>query len=338
MARLIFPISLSVLFISMLSTLPGCGCGFDCDSDSDSDNDPGIVTLSFSDAPIDDVEAVLLVVDTITFRRSNGDDVIVDNFTIPELNLVDAETFDIDLLDYPGVSQLDVIADLEMENNSYGSIVLNIIDGDINQSFVRDNDGVKQLNAGSSQVVLPGIDVGGGAQGFTVEFSLAQSLQYLPSSDSYELTNEGIRVEDSESGSISGRIESELFDLDSPCDSKADPLAGNRLYLYSGINLDRNDLADVFTSSSSETIPDDAIAPFAAANVVSVAGSPTANYVFAFIPGGEYTLVFTCEAEDDDPVDYDGFGVPSPVDQLYEIDLDDGEITFCDLAVDASCS
>lgn len=335
MARLISLISLFALFISVLLTLPGCGCGFDCNNGSD--NDPGTVTLSFSDAPIDDIEAVLLVVDTITFRRSNGDDVIIENFTIPELNLVDAETFDIDLLDYPGISQLDVITDLEMENDSYSSIVLDIIDGDINQSFVRDNDEVKELNTSSSQVVLPGISVSSGAQGYTVEFSLAQSLQYLPISDSYELTNIGVRVEDSNSGSISGRVESELFDLDSPCDSKTDPLAGNRLYLYSGINLDRNNLADVFTSSSSEAIPDDAIAPFAVASVVSVAGSPTANYVFAFIPEGEYTLVFTCEAEDDDPVDYNGFGVPSPVEQLYEISQDDGEVTLCDLAVDASC-
>jgi hypothetical protein len=336
MARLISLISLSVLLVPVLLTLPGCGCGFDCNDDND--NDQGIVTLGFSDAPIDDVEEVLLVVDTITFRRSNGVDVIVDNFTIPELNLVDAETFDIDLLDYPGISELEVISDLEMENDSYSSIVLDIIDGDINQSFVRDIEGVKQLNARSSQVVLPGIGVTRGAQGFTVEFSLAQSLQYLLSSDSYELTSEGIRVEDSDSGSISGRVESELFDLDSPCDSKTDPLAGNRLYLYSGINLDRDNLADVFTSSSRETIPDDAIAPFAVANVVSVAGSPTANYVFAFIPEGGYTLVFSCEAEDDDPVDYNGFAVPSPVGQLYEVDLGDGELALCDLAVDASCS
>lgn len=336
MSRLISLIPLSVLLISALLTLPGCRCGFDCNSDSDSD--PGMVTLSFSDAPIDDVEAVLLVVDTITFRRSNGDDVIVDNFTIPELNLVDAETFDIDLLDYPGISQLHVITDLEMENDSYSSIVLDIIDGDINQSFVRANDEIKELNANSSQVVLPGISVGSAAQGFTVEFSLAQSLQYLSSSDSYEITNEGVRVEDSDSGSISGRVESELFDLDSPCDSKTDPLAGNRLYLYSGINLDTNNLADVFTRNSSEVIPDDAIAPFAVTNAVSVAGSPTANYVFSYIPKGEYTLVFTCEAEDDDPVDYNGFGVPSPVAQFYEIDQGDGELTLCDLAVDASCN
>ena len=328
--------SLCVLVLPLLLSLQGCGCGFDCNGNSN--NDPGTITLAFSDAPIDEVEEVLLVVDTITFRRSAGDDVIVESFTIPDLNLVDAETFDIDLLDYPGVSQLDVITDLELENGSYSSIVLDIIDGNINQSYVRDNDGVKELNASSSQLVLPGISVSGGVQGFTIEFSLAQSLQYLSASESYVLTNEGIRVEDSDSGSISGRVETELFDLDSPCDTKADPLAGNRIYLYSGINLGSNNLADVFTSSSSETIPDDAIAPFAVADVIEVQGSPTANYIFGFIPEGQYTLVFSCEAEDDDPVDYNGFGVPSPADQLYEIDQADGEVTLCDLAVDASCS
>ena len=334
MSQAVKTFSFCVLLLPFFLSLPGCGCGFDC---SDEDEDPVTVSLGFSDAPIDDVQEVVLVVNTITFRRSAGD-VVVETFTIPELNLTDAETFAIDLLEYPGTSQLLVITDMEMERGTYSSIVLDILDGDVNQSYVLDDEGAKPLNASSSQLVLPGISVSAGAQSNTVEFSLGQSLLYKSSSDSYELTNEGVRVEDSETGSISGRVDSSLFDLEEPCDAKADPLRGNRVYLYSGFNLGLDNLADVYTSNSSDPIPDNAIAPYAVTDVIEVRGSPTANYVFGFIPDGPYTLAFSCEAEDDDPVNFDDFGVPSPIGQRYEIDQDDGEVTLCDLAVDASCS
>jgi hypothetical protein len=241
-------------------------------------------------------------------------------------------------VDYPGITQLLVITGLAMERGTYSSIVLDILDGDVNQSYVRDDEGAKPLNAPSSQLVLPGISVSAGAQSNTVEFSLGQSLLYQSSSDSYELTIEGIRVEDSDAGSIAGSVDSSLFDLDAPCDAKADPLLGNRVYLYSGINLGLDNLADVYTSNSSDSIPDDAIAPYAVSDVTQVTGLPTWSYVFGFIPEGQYTLAFSCEAEDDNPVNYDDFSVPSPIGQRYEIDQADGEDTVCNLAVDASCS
>jgi hypothetical protein len=335
MSQAVKTFSFCVLLLPFFLGLPGCGCGFDCNNDDD--DDPATVSLGFSDAPIDDVQEVVLVVDTITFRRTSGD-VVVETFTIPKLNLTDAETFAVDLLDYPGITQLLVITGLVMERGTYSSIVLDILDGDVNQSYVLDNEGIKPLNATSSQLVLPGITVTAGAQSNTVEFSLAQSLLYQSSSDSYEMTNEGIRVEDSDTGSIFGSVDSGLFDLDAPCDAKVDPLLGNRVYLYSGINLGLDNLADVYTSNSIDTIPDDAIAPYAVSDVTQVTGLPTWSYVFGFIPEGQYTLAFSCEAEDDNPVNYDDFSVPSPIGQRYEIDQADGEDTVCNLAVDASCS
>jgi hypothetical protein len=335
MSQAVKTFSFCVLLLPFFLSLTGCGCGFDCNDDDD--DDPATVSLGFSDAPIDDVQEVVLVVDTITFRRSSGD-VVVETFTIPKLSLTDAETFPVDLLEYPGTIRLLVITDLPMERGTYSSIVLDILDGDVNQSYVRDDEGAKPLNAPSSQLVLPGISVSAGAQSNTVEFSLGQSLLYQSSSDSYELTIEGIRVEDSDAGSIAGSVDSSLFDLDAPCDAKADPLLGNRVYLYSGINLGLDNLADVYTSNSSDSIPDDAIAPYAVADVVEAGGLPIRSYTFGFIPEGQYTLAFSCEAEDDDPVNYDGFRVPSPIGQRYEIDQADGEVTVCNLAVDASCS
>ncbi len=338
MARSISFLLLSVFIMLPLLILQGCGCGFDCNDDDD--NDPGAVTLGFSDAPIDDVSEVVLTVDKITFRRANADDVVVDNFTIPALGLADAESFQIDLLSYLGVNQLLVIEGLALDAGQYSSLVVTLLDGDVNQSYVEETTGNrKPLNATASELVLSGIKVSSGEQAFTIEFGLGQSLLYSGGSGSYTLTTEGVRVVDNDSSAtLSGSIDSALFDQVAPCDSKVDPEASNRLYLYQGINLGVDKLADVFTSASSTTPVDGAVAPFAV--MVPIENSLTGSweYAFGYLPAGDYTLAFSCDAVDDDPIDYDGLSVPLPVDQHYEINLGEGDSVVCNLASGASCS
>ena len=49
-------------------------------------------------------------------------------------------------------------------------------------------------------------------------------------------------------------------------------------------------------------------------------------------------MAFSCNAADDNPVNYDGISIPLPEDQVYDITLDEGERAVCDLAPDATCS
>ena len=317
--------------------LQGCGCGFDCSGSPK--NSPATLNLGFSDAPVDDAREVVLEVSAITLRRAAADDVVVETFTIPSLGVTDAESFQVDLLDYYGFAKVLVIQDLELPVGVYSAIVLSVIDGDSNNSYVLQNDGSRKiLDVTSSELVLPGFTLTSGSSTFIVEFSLAQALLFNSVSDSYQLTASGARVQqESTAAAVKGQVDAALFDLQAPCDAKADPLLGNSVYLYSGINLVQTNLADIFTPASSNAIPADAIAPYAVVRVVADNVNGGWVYSFAYLPAGDYTLAFTCAAEDDAPVDYNGLAIPFPTDQVYEVKLLEGATLSCDLAVGASC-
>jgi hypothetical protein len=173
----------------------------------------------------------------------------------------------------------------------------------------------------------------------TVEFSLAQSLRYRSSSDDYLLSEDGIRIVDTaDAAGLSGLVDTALFDTAAPCDAKTDPLSGNRIYIYQGIGL-AGSLSDVHTSASANEVPEGAIAPYAVATLLENSLTGNWEYAFGYLPAGDYTLAFSCDAADDDPVDYDAITVPLPDQQRYEISLSTGERATCNLDLDdgAAC-
>jgi hypothetical protein len=333
------PTLLAALVVATLAfPLAGCGCGFDCNNNNDSDG-PTLLDFGLSDALPEELSSVTLEIERVTFRSGSGD-VVVDTFTIADLDLVDSPSFQIDLLEYAGLQQLVIIEDLELPSGSYSSVFIEINTADVNASFVmeRDSGEMKPVTLAGDGLSLPGFRLDPGEEAFTVEFELAQSLAYRSADDSYRLSADGIRVVDSEtSASLTGTIDDSLFDRVSPCDAKQDPESGNRVYLYEGTGLRRDDLADVFRSASGTTVPDDAIAPYAVGLVVENAPRGSWEYFFGFLPAGDYTLVFGCDTGTDDPVDYDGITLPLPDAQLYEITLDSGVQASCDLDDDTTC-
>lgn len=328
---------LIMLLVPILVSVGGCPCGFDCSSD---DPIPTSLTLGFSDAALENLEQVVIEVDSISFRRSGFDDVVVDTFTISEQNLVGADTFQVDLLSYRGRNQLLVIEDLELETGTYSEIVITILGDDLNYSYVEESDGtLKAVNVAAAGLSLPGVQLVSGAQAFTVEFGLARALQYQVTADSYLLTNVGVRVEDnSQAASLTGRVNSSLFDTATPCDEKIDPESGNRIYIYKGTSVLDEQLADVYTSASANAVPDDAIAPFAVATLAENVLTGGWDYAFGFLPSGDYTLAFSCDSAGDDPIDYDGIVLPLPADQVYEINLAESEQAVCDLSDGGTCN
>jgi hypothetical protein len=326
------------LLLALVTSLGGCGCGFDCNSNNNKQG-PASFTLGFSDEAVEELKQVVIEVDSIRFRRSNVADVVVDTFTIDELGLVDAASFQMDLLTYRGRKQLLVIENLELDAATYSSVLVTLLDGDVNLSYVQESDDtLKQLNQAQGGLSLPGFTLSSGEKDYTVEFSLAQSLQYQSATDDYLLTTDGIRVEDnSTAASLSGRVATSLFDTVSPCDVKTDPEADNRIYLYQGTGLTDVQLADVFTTASGNLVPDIAQAPFAVATLFQEETTGSWQYVFGYLPEGAYTLAFSCIAADDDPVEFDDITVPLPDTQHYELNLSAGAASICDLDEAASC-
>ena len=328
----------AALLVAALLPMGGCGCGFDCNSDDDDGDGTASLTLGFSDALPEDLKAVVIKVTSITLR-GNGEDIVIERFTIPDLDdLENSESFEVDLLDYQGAQELLVVTDLELATGSYRELVIAITADDVNESYVLENDDEqKPIALQGATYTLPAFELSSGTQGYTVEFELAQSLQYRADFDDYLLSTDGVRVVNSlTSATLSGTVDEDLFDT-GPCDDKTDPEAGNRLYLYEGMDLPANRLADVFNDGSSTEIPANAIAPFAVGRVFENPVRGIWEYAFGFLPAGDYTLVFACDTEDDDAVDYDGLVIPQPDDQLYELNLSSSENATCNLGEDVTC-
>ena len=126
---------LPTLLLPFFISAGGCGCGFDCNN-SNNNNDPAALTLGFSDSIPENLEEVVIEVDAITFRRSGADDVVVETFTIDELDITDAETFQVYLLQYRGAKQLLVIEGLQLDTGSY-QVLISMVVNDVNNSYVQ---------------------------------------------------------------------------------------------------------------------------------------------------------------------------------------------------------
>ena len=339
MSKTIKILAALLLLSSIAASIVGCGCGFDCNNGNSNNPGPTLLSLGFSDSLPEELKQVVIEVDSITFRRSNADDVVVETFTIDALDLVEADSFQIDLLQYRGRNQLVVIEDLELDSGTYNEVLVTVLDGDINLSYVQeDDDTLKEITVPAGGLTLEGIELTGDGQLYTVEFGLAQSLQFQSSDDNYLMATDGIRLEDNAvAASLSGRVDSSLFDTVSPCDEKDDPELGNRLYLYEGIGLTGTQLADVFTSDSSAQIPDNAQAPFTVASLVENTLTGSWDYAFGYLPAGDYTMAFACDTAADDAVEFDDIVIPLPEDQVYEITLSEAQEGVCDLADGATC-
>jgi len=315
----------------------GCSCGFDCNNDRD--RGTTVLTLGFSDSLPEDLKQVVVEVDRLVFRRNGSDDVVVDEFTIPELGLVSVDSFQVDLLQYRGRNQLVVIDGLELESGTYNQLQIAVLVGDVNRSYVqKSDDTLSELTVSGSALTLPGTTFAKSSQNYTVEFSLAQSLRAEVSGTRYVMSTTGIRLENNATAaSLSGRVDSSLFDSVAPCSEKADPTIGNRIYLYEGSPQSGRRLGDVYTSNSDTEIPANVIAPVAVASLV--VNSLTANweYVFGFLPAGDYTMAFACNTDADDSVNYDNLVVPQPDNQVYSITLSEGTASVCDITDAGSC-
>ena len=76
--------------------------------------------------------------------------------------------------------------------------------------------------------------------------------------------------------------------------------------------------------------PATAIAPYTSQKV-AVAADGSASYEIWSLPAGNYTLAFSCQAENDDPDLLDGIVIPSPDSEIVELSLGEGESKTCNL-------
>ncbi len=297
---------------ALSAALLGCGGG---GGGSDDSSSTGTVSLGITDAPVDDADHVVITVDKIILRRDGASDVVVDRFTIPSLNLNNAETFQIDLLDYQHGNQLLVVDDLEVPAGSYAHVILQVLDNNVNYSYVEIDGARTPIKQPSNELKLGGLNVvSDGVYTYTLDFDLRKAMTYNPGPDRYILKPRGVRIVNyALAATVSGSIDSALFDTDPQCAGKTVPTAGNVVYLYQQ-GVASGTLADVYDPEIATGVPADAVNPYAAVNVYQ-ADDGSWHYYFGYIPAGQYRLAFSCNAEGDYADSYDGIAIPLPSSQ-----------------------
>ncbi|GLX78988.1 hypothetical protein tinsulaeT_23280 [Thalassotalea insulae] len=316
---------LSGLIISLIS----CGGG-SSSSDSNtvpntpSEPQPASLTLGISDAPVDDAAAVVITIDSVTFKMEDGDDVTFDTFSNEAEGIEDAETVQIDLLQYTGASQFNILEGATIAAGDYNQVFVSVLTDDIDATYLEEKDGdIKPIKLPSEQLKLGGITLADGDDNanVTIEFNLRKSMTYNPGPDRYILKPTGVRVVDNaESGSISGTI-----DLDAINQLGVDCVAdSNMIYLYQGNELDSSLLADNFNSEEANNgAPEGAIAPFDSTAPSFDEETQQYNYEFGFVPAGDYTLAYACNLgeEGDDAEMYDGIAIANPEEQMATVSV-----------------
>lgn len=238
--------------------------------------DNGTLDLRLTDAPLDDADEVVIAIEAIEIRDADGERETF-SFSPPR---------QIDLVALSNGRTTSLLSDAFMPSGDYASIRLRLrSSADTLDSYVRIAGRPAQPlyvpDAGSAGLQI--------AQAFTVEdgerlrltldFDLRRSLREPDSArpNAYRLLPALRLVEDRRSGSVRGRVAPAR--LPSGCT----PV----VYVYAG-RVTPDDIG----SGGAEPLSS---AP------VQADGFGNAVYTAAFLPAGEYTLAFTCDARDDDP-------------------------------------
>lgn len=280
-----FPIP-TMLASLMLAGLAACG------GSSDSPDSSGRVSLSLTDAPIDDATSVVVQFSGVAFKRAGSAAEIVQNLAPSPRQL--------DLLQYQEGRAALLLDGVTLPAGSYEWIRL-IVDNEVN---VRDSYLMLTTGEECELRVPSGAESGlklnrgftlpaDGSVALTIDFDLGKSIHAPPGqqgsagtcTQAYLLRPTLRIVDDGNVGAIAGFVDSALVVAN--CLPK--------VYVFSGSDILPDDLEE------SAVAPD--VDPVVVAGVPIENGSTSYRYHAAFMPPGAYTVAFTCT--DDDPTNDD---------------------------------
>ena len=297
-----------VFLMSMLLA----ACGGDSSTDSYS-----TVSFSVSDAPVDSASKVVIAFERLEFIRDNGESFIVNVDEDEHGNSYQQ----IDLLQYQGKDSALIITEKDLPVGHYKNLIINTKEGALN--YVEDN-GTYALKIPSNKLKLGSFDVlEGGTQAFTIEFDLRQSLVErgnTPSNNGYNLKPHGITIISNNSATIlKGTVALSLLSSGSNCID-----GEGYVYLYQNHFSDNVNLLDHIDINDLDyidaTLPDPYAIPYTSTSVDPITGA----YAFGFIPVGDYTVAFTCNGSEDDPIQYNNtVEIANPIEQrISDIELE----------------
>jgi hypothetical protein len=247
----------------------------------------GFVSLSVTDAPIDNAIEVWLQFDGVEFMPS-ADSPHQD----PVLIMFDTP-MSIDLLELQGNKSKALLTDEILRTGIYDWVKLKITavkDGVMDSYIVLKDGTVHELDMpGGSDI---GLTINGGLEiiantpsAKTIDFDLRKSI-IMNNPNDFQIQPVIKLVSNDKSGSIEGTVK--LKTLTSSSCSDSDPSTGNAVYLYEGNKVTPDDIGGPGAE------------PVTSAFVKLNNLTGNYEYSFGFVPFGIYTIAFTCESDLDD--------------------------------------
>lgn len=285
MAKFIMHKSL-IIPLTIILSLNGCGTGSDIDSAGRGDDTTAMqqptLSISITDAVIDNAQKVVVQFSGLSIQPENGD-IIEYTFDTPQ---------DIDLLSLQGTLFASLISEQIIPSGKYESIRLhvNASKDSVNDSFIKLNDGSEH------ELFIPSGSQSGLKINSSFELDESQDLHLMIDFDlrksvvlsnyEYKLrpTLRMINMDSVEH--ISGTIGAPF--ITAPNCSDSDPATGNAVYLFEGYDIEADDIDNQNPN------------PITSA-AVNLNLDGYYEYTLAFMPPGEYTLAFTCQADLDEP-------------------------------------
>ena len=260
-------------------------------------------SLSISDAPVDELSAVVVCFNQIQLKNSGGDiiytvndnDIIAPNdLCLNENDEIIPNTVGINLLEFTGSNSLNLVNSTIIEAGDYTQLRLLMSDG----SYGIDKETEEKITVSvpSNELKLDGFTASlGGVINLTLEFDLRKGMTNPVGQSGYFLKPRGVRlVDNNEAGHIIGTVSETLLsnNANDGCLVMPEDLSTSvaSVYLYQNADLEISTLADNGGEEDNQPL---------ASTSVKFDGEQTYRFEIGFVNAENYTIALSCALEDD---------------------------------------
>jgi hypothetical protein len=266
----------SLMIVSASMALFACGSEGSFSGSESSQN--GRLNLGITDAAIDDATEVNVAFNGVAIKPKDGD--------VIEYNFTSAKTIDLLSLQNGLTESLLTAESLPAGEYSWIRLMITTEDDGETTSNVVDSEGTHTLYIPSGSETGLKLNTGfvvpeNDAISLTIDFDLRKSIVVNDNNqkDDYKLKPSLRLVDNSQVGSFSGNVSA--ISTTENCGN------ANAVYVYEGSDVEANDEGATNNTPISSAI-------------ISV-DKGVYSYQAAFLTAGNYTLAFTCQADNDDP-------------------------------------
>lgn len=312
----------------LLLSLAACGGGGG-GGGSSATSTTGELTVAVTDAPVDSASMVLVQFTGVSLMPKEGTaldlpldgdsqtcEEMLDGVPAHPAAAGEANVRCIDLLSLQGTASATLLDGVVLDAGEYVWMRLDVDaeKGVMDSIIVLDDGSVESLYVPSGSQSGLKLNTGfnilaGGTHDFVIDFDLRKSVNNPKGFADYMLKPSLRLVDLSQSGNIVGSVDASLLQEDY-CTPDA-----YAVYVYQGGNL-------------AETGEEGSAFPPLTSAAVTLQGSEW-RYTVGFLPPGEYTAMFTCEAGNDTEAAEDGIHfVGSPDNPATVVDGQDSEVNF----------